>query len=205
MSEDGREVFVAATVNFRRIIGATVVAGSLATALPRVASAADDLPAASPEGLELQKDCNRNQAGTRNRVIEWKIIARVSSKELYVIGLEDGSRLEGRLAETDATRQLLLQNDTQQQRFDMARIVWIDPLKLDANRIKRWDGSVSAGFDATKANSDKSLSASFDARRRELVKDLFVELSVYDSYDNKPPEDGTENDYGIVTSLGYSF
>jgi hypothetical protein len=41
--------------------------------------------------------------------------------------------------------------------------------------------------------------------RRELVTDLFIELSVYDSYDSKPPEDGTDNDYGIVTSLGYTF
>lgn len=234
----------------------------------------------------------------------------------------------------------------------MAKVVWLDPLKLDAVRIKRWDGSVSAGFDATKANSDTSLSASFDARRRaedflfnfsgsvyarsqdevedtlranfrtvyrglmenrwywaalgsverndelgidlrtlggagygrfltqtgrslwsvtgglavvneqraggesaqtdleavlntayefftydtpkttlttsltvfpsltnsgrvradldialrrELITDLFIELSLYDSYDSKPPEDGTQNDYGIVTSLGYTF
>jgi putative salt-induced outer membrane protein YdiY len=284
--------------------------------------------------------------------IEWKDILRVSSKELYIIELEDGSRLEGRLADTDATSQLLLQGEAQEQLVDMARIVWIDPLKLDANRIKRWDGSVSAGFDATKANSDRSLSATFDARRRaedfqlnfsgsvysrsqdgaedslranfgtvyrgllenrwywaalgslerndelgmdlrtlgglgygrfliqtgrslwsvtaglavvneqragdedaetnlesffntdyefftydtpkttlttsltifpsltdsgrvrgdldvalrrELITDLFIELSVYDSYDSKPPEDGTENDYGIVTSLGYTF
>lgn len=284
--------------------------------------------------------------------IEWKDILRVSSKELYIIEFEDGSRLEGHLGETESTRQLLLENETDRQLVDMATVVWIDPLKLDANRIKRWDGSVSAGFDATKANSDRSLSASFDARRRaedfqlnlsgsvysrsqdgsedslranlggvyrglledrwywaglgsferndelgidlrslggfgygrflvqtgrslwsvtgglavvneqrsgdedaetnveaffntdfefftydtpkttlttsltvfpsltesgrvradldfalrrELVTDLFIELSVYDSYDSKPPEDGTENDYGIVTSLGYTF
>jgi putative salt-induced outer membrane protein YdiY len=234
----------------------------------------------------------------------------------------------------------------------MSAVVWMDPLKLDASRIKRWDGSVSAGFDATKANSDTSLSASFDARRRaedfqlnfngsvysrsqddsedslraslggtyrgllenrwywaalgslerndelgidlrtlgglgygrflvqtgrslwaatgglavvneqragdqsaetnveailnteyefftydtpkttlttsltvfpsltdsgrvranlefslnrELISDLFVGLSFYDSYDSKPPEEGTENDYGLVTSLGYTF
>ncbi len=284
--------------------------------------------------------------------IEWKEILQVSSKALYIIELEDGTRLEGRLAETDTTSQLLLQGKAQEQLIDMTRIVWIDPLKLDANRIKRWDGSVSAGFDSSKANSDTSLSASFDARRRaedfqlnfsgsiysrsqdgaednlranfgtvyrglledrwywaalgslerndelgidlrtlggggygrflvqtgrslwsvtgglavvneqragdeaaetnleailntdyefftydtpkttlttsltvfpsltdsgrvradlefalrrELISDLFVELSLYDSYDSRPPVDGTENDYGIVTSLGYTF
>ncbi len=43
------------------------------------------------------------------------------------------------------------------------------------------------------------------ALRRELIKDLFVELSVYDSYDSQPPEEGGENDYGIVTGLGFTF
>jgi putative salt-induced outer membrane protein YdiY len=288
--------------------------------------------------------------------IEWKDVLRISSKELYIVEMEDGSRLEGSLAETDADGQLLLRNkdtDTgKEQRVAMTAVVWLDPLKLDSVRIRRWDGSVSAGFDKTKANNDTSLSASFDARRRaetfqlnlngsvysrsqdgtenslrasfgtvyrglrenrwywaglgslerndelaidlrtlagagygrflvqsgrtlwsatgglavvneqragdedaetnveafldtdyefftydtpkttlttsltvfpsltesgrvradldfalrrELIKDLFVELSVYDSYDSKPPEDGTENDYGIVTSLGYTF
>ncbi len=284
--------------------------------------------------------------------IEWKDILRVSSKELYIVELEDGSRLEGRLADTDATSQLRLQRKEGEQLIDMATVVWLDPLKIEGARVERWDGSVSAGFDASKANSDQSLSASFDARRRaedfqlnlaasvysrsqdgtedslranvsvvyrgllenrwywaglgslerndelgmdlrtlggagygrflvqtgrslwsatgglavvneqragdedaetnveaflstdyefftydtpkttlstsltvfpsltdsgrvranldfalrrELVKDLFVELSVYDSYDSEPPEDGEKNDYGIVTSLGYTF
>ncbi len=284
--------------------------------------------------------------------IEWKDILRVSSKELYIIEMEDGSRVEGSLAATDAENQLLLHHEDQQQLVDMAAVVWLDPLKLDARRVKRWDGSISAGFDKTKANDDTSLSASFDARRRaetfqlsldasmhsrsqdgaedslrasmngvyrglledrwywaalgsferndelgidlrtlagagygrflvqtgrtlwsltgglavvneqragnedaetnlesffntdyefftydtpkttlttsftvfpsltdsgrvranldvalrrELITDLFIELSVYDSYDSKPPEDAAENDYGIVTSLGYTF
>jgi len=284
--------------------------------------------------------------------IEWKDIARVSSSALYIIEMEDGSRVEGRLADSDAEGQLLLRTEDKEQLVSMATVVWLDPLKLDARIIKRWDGSVSAGFDMTKANDNTSLSASFDARRRaetfllnlnasvysrsqtgtddsfrakvggvyrglledrwywaglgnlerndelgidlrtlagagygrfltqtgrtlwsvtgglavvneqrageeaaetsvesffsmdyefftydtpkttlttsltvfpsltdggrvranldfalrrELVKDLFIELSVYDSYDSRPPEDGTENDYGIVTSLGYTF
>ena len=43
------------------------------------------------------------------------------------------------------------------------------------------------------------------ALRRELIEDLFVEISIYDSYDSKPPENGEKNDYGIVTGLGYTF
>jgi len=288
--------------------------------------------------------------------IEWKDILRVSSKELYVVELEDGSRLQGTLADTDAERELLLRGKDpetgDEQPVPMANVVWLDPLKLDEKIVRRWDGSVSAGFDTTKANNDTSLSASFDARRRaedfllnfggsvysrsqdnaedslradfsavyrglledrwywatvgtferndelaldlrtlggagygrflvqtgrtlwsvtgglalvneqlagdeeaqtsvegffntdyefftydtpkttlttsltlfpsltesgrvrgqldfalrrELITDLFVEISVYDSYDSQPPEEASKNDYGIVTSLGYTF
>jgi len=40
----------------------------------------------------------------------------------------------------------------------------------------------------------------------EFVEDLYFELKVYGSYDSKPPSEDTEtSDYGVVTSLGYSF
>lgn len=41
--------------------------------------------------------------------------------------------------------------------------------------------------------------------RRELVEDLFFEISVYDSYDNRPSEGAEQNDWSLTTSLGYSF
>jgi hypothetical protein len=43
------------------------------------------------------------------------------------------------------------------------------------------------------------------AWNRELVKDFFVGLSFYYSYDSVPPDVGAKDDYGVVTSLGYSF
>ncbi len=46
--------------------------------------------------------------------------------------------------------------------------------------------------------------ASLDLRR-ELVKDLFFEVSVYDSYDNRPADGAATNDWGVTTSLGYTF
>jgi putative salt-induced outer membrane protein YdiY len=288
--------------------------------------------------------------------IEWKDILRISSKEFYVVELQDGSRLQGTLAAPDVDGKLRLRTGDsatgEYQLISMTQVVWLDPLKLDQQVIKRWDGSVSAGFDTTKANNDTSLSASFDARRRaedfllnfsgsiysrsqdgaedslradfsgvyrglledrwywaalgtlerndelaidlrtlggagygrflvqtgrtlwsltgglavvneqragnqdaetsvealfttdyefftydtpkttlttsltifpsltesgrvrsnldfalrrELIEDLFVEISIYDSYDSKPPENGEKNDYGIVTGLGYTF
>ena len=47
----------------------------------------------------------------------------------------------------------------------------------------------------------------FESRlRRELVEDLFLVLSVYDSYDSDPPvEEVGSNDWGLTTSLGWSF
>jgi hypothetical protein len=41
--------------------------------------------------------------------------------------------------------------------------------------------------------------------RRELVSDLFFEISIYDSYDNRPSEGAEQNDWSLTTSLGYTF
>lgn len=47
----------------------------------------------------------------------------------------------------------------------------------------------------------------FDARiRRELIEDLFLDLTIYASYDNQPQSmEGETTDHGVVTSLGWSF
>jgi hypothetical protein len=38
------------------------------------------------------------------------------------------------------------------------------------------------------------------------VTDLFFEISVYGSYDNRPDEEAaSHSDYGSTTSVGYSF
>lgn len=42
--------------------------------------------------------------------------------------------------------------------------------------------------------------------RREIVSDFYLDLSFYQSYDSDPPDVEAENtDYGVITSLGYSF
>jgi hypothetical protein len=41
--------------------------------------------------------------------------------------------------------------------------------------------------------------------RHEIVSDLFFEISLYDSYDNRAPEGADANDWNVATSLGYSF
>jgi hypothetical protein len=50
------------------------------------------------------------------------------------------------------------------------------------------------------------LRGELDARiRREIAKNLFLELSGYYSFDDQPSVGAEESDYGINTSLGWSF
>jgi putative salt-induced outer membrane protein YdiY len=42
--------------------------------------------------------------------------------------------------------------------------------------------------------------------RREIITDFYLDLSFYHNYDSDPPDElASTSDYGIVTSLGYSF
>ncbi len=42
--------------------------------------------------------------------------------------------------------------------------------------------------------------------RREIISDFYLDLSFYHTYDSDPPDELAEtSDYGVVTSLGYSF
>jgi hypothetical protein len=41
--------------------------------------------------------------------------------------------------------------------------------------------------------------------RREVVEDLFLDLSIYYDYLSDPPDGANKDDYGVVTSIGYSF
>jgi hypothetical protein len=42
--------------------------------------------------------------------------------------------------------------------------------------------------------------------RRELIPDFYLDLSFYHTYDQQPPDPTAEkSDYGVTTSLGYSF
>ncbi len=107
--------------------------------------------------------------------VEWSHIVRVTSAALYVVELKDGSRMQGSLADTDSQGKILLQQATGSMLIDMQDVIWIDPLKISSSYIKRWDGSVSAGFDAAKANNRTSLTASFDAHRR--AESFLVDIS----------------------------
>jgi hypothetical protein len=42
--------------------------------------------------------------------------------------------------------------------------------------------------------------------KRELLKDFFVGVSMYNTYDNRPPNPTADtNDVGVVMSIGWSY
>ena len=41
--------------------------------------------------------------------------------------------------------------------------------------------------------------------KREFFEDLFLNLSLYYSTDNKAPDDASADDWGVVTSVEYQF
>lgn len=49
-----------------------------------------------------------------------------------------------------------------------------------------------------RSNSNLSL-------RREFIDDLFLDLSIYYTYLSNPPAGSAKDDYGVTTSIGYSF
>jgi len=53
-------------------------------------------------------------------------------------------------------------------------------------------------FSSFRSNSNLTL-------RREIIEDLFFDLSFYYTYLSDPPEGAEKDDYGVVTSIGYSF
>jgi hypothetical protein len=53
-------------------------------------------------------------------------------------------------------------------------------------------------FSQFRAETDMTL-------RREIIEDLFLDLSFYHSYTSNPPTDAEKEDYGVITSIGYSF
>ena len=80
---------------------------------------------------------------------------------------------------------------------DYSRYVYDDPQLDLSTRLSIYPSITESG--RTRAQFDINL-------RWEMIADLFWDLSYYNTYDNKPAS-GSEsnNDYGVVTSIGWSF
>lgn len=99
-----------------------------------------------------------------------------------------------------------------------------EELKGDADSQENLEGLLGANysryiFDTPEMNLSADLAvfpsitesgrtrAQLDINLRwELIEDLFWDLAYYNTYDSDPSSDTeTNNDYGVVTSIGYSF
>ncbi len=103
-----------------------------------------------------------------------------------------------------ATAETLVGDASPQQNLEgllgaeFSRYIFDDPTVDLSFRLSVFPSITSAG----------RYRAQFDANiRRELISDLYWDLNYYQTYDSDPPSGETEStsDYGIVTSLGWSF
>jgi hypothetical protein len=81
--------------------------------------------------------------------------------------------------------------------LDYSRYVYDHPAVDLSARLSAFPSFTESG--RTRAQLDLSL-------RWEIISDLFWDLSYYNSYDSDPPSNSeSTSDYGVVTSIGYSF
>jgi Protein of unknown function, DUF481 len=98
------------------------------------------------------------------------------------------------------------ENYTGGETFDSVESVFTTSFKIFRYDFPETDigGSLSILPSLTKSGRYR---AEGDLRARyEFVDDLYFELKLYGSYDSQPPlADTQQSDYGLTTSLGYSF
>jgi hypothetical protein len=101
------------------------------------------------------------------------------------------------------TREILANNVSSKENFEgllgsaYSRYLRENPSIDMKIRLLYFPGITDAGRNRSQLDVDL---------RWEVFKDLFWQLTYYNTYDSKPPSTGkSTDDYGIVTSLGWSF
>ncbi len=92
--------------------------------------------------------------------IEWKDVASVTSEEYHRVELVDGTRFFGSLATDDETGQLIVRRTTKASRAATPQVVKIDPIEPEL--VDRFDATVNAGYDFTKASDVTRITAGLD-------------------------------------------
>jgi hypothetical protein len=172
------------------------------------------------EILRLERgklDFKTDHAGTIS--FEWDKVARVQANRVAneSLGLRLRSQLGGavgpRLVNTNRARMLVGGGLV----FNEERGVNTEPTE-NIEGLLTFQSSYFT-YDRPKTNLDVSFQyypslsdwgryrLQLDASaKRELVKDLFVAVDLYDTYDSRPPSASfANNDVGIVLSLGWSY
>ena len=118
-------------------------------------------------------------------------IARTNSVRLYALG--------GLVANQEKTIELQAKTENLEALFS-TQVKWFryrHP-KIDVtNGINLYPSLTSFG----RIRFEYNLSSKF-----EIIKDLYLNLQFYDYFDNQPSDGGkAKSDYGIITSLGFTF
>ncbi len=148
---------------------------------------------------------------------EWFIIGAGRFENNESLGLE----LRSQIGVATGPR---LINSNRGQLAIGAGIVFNDELGVDVERVQNVEAIVLLQssyftYDRPKTNLDLNLQyypslsnagrhrLELDAGvKRELLKDLFVALNIYNSYDNRPPNPAADrNDIGVVVSIGWTY
>jgi hypothetical protein len=148
---------------------------------------------------------------------EWFIVGAGRFETNESLGLE----LRSQIAVATGPR---LINSNRAQLSLGGGIVFNDELGVDVERTQNVEALLVFQtsyftYDRPKTNLDFSLQyypslsntgrhrVELDAgAKRELFKDLFVALNIYNSYDNRPPNPAADrNDIGIVASIGWTY
>ena len=98
--------------------------------------------------------------GTNTISIEWNHVDLVNSSKSLEIELESGEILFGVLEPTTSQGQVSIRHDGGTQLVPMSKVVRLTEIEDEFR--ERFDGSVSAGINLTKANSYKSFNVGFD-------------------------------------------
>ena len=131
-----------------------------------------------------------------------RFLVQTNTSELALIGGLVGTA-ENLSPEIDPdTGEIIVDHPTQENlegliAIDYSRYVFDDPSVDLSTKLTVFPSITDSG--RTRAQFDVNL-------RWEMIKDLYWDLSYYNTYDSDPPSGSlSTNDYGIVTSIGWSF
>jgi hypothetical protein len=136
---------------------------------------------------ELSLDLRSSIGGGRGRILRQTNSSRLVMLGGLVLTKEDVESVPQ--VENDSTVEGLLAVDLEWFRFDTP--------ELDVTtRLTFFPNLTDTGRFRTNLDVDF---------RWEVFSDLFLGLSLYHSHDSDPLSDGTRNDYGVATSVGWEF
>jgi len=142
--------------------------------------------------------------------IEWPDGVRIESPQGFMLEDVEGYHLYGSFARASKERELAIATrewatglaDNQSSLEGILGVDWrIFDFATPKTNLTARAVPFPSLTESGRYRTDSSVSL-----RREIVSDFYLDLSFYHTYDSHPPDELAEtSDYGVVTSLGYSF